>query len=90
MQTKCGLAILLAVVCVSTLGCAGSTGRGVDRFYGIINSPAADATLVSIDVRRGERRHDHTDWGDRHLWLHVGRALEGWDLVQRVRPEQLR
>ena len=41
----------MAVLCASTLGCSGSTARGVDRFYGIVNSPAADGKLVSIDVR---------------------------------------
>lgn len=57
MQTKRGrLTVIprvlpMAVLCASTLACAGSTGRSVDRFYGIINSPAADGKLVSIDVR---------------------------------------
>jgi hypothetical protein len=32
------------------MGCSGR-GRGVDRFYGIVNSPSADGKLVSIDVR---------------------------------------
>jgi len=41
----------MAMVCASTLGCSGSTARSVDRFYGIVNSPAADGKLVSIDVR---------------------------------------
>jgi hypothetical protein len=39
------------LLCASTLGCSGSTARTVDRFYGIVNSPAADGKLVSIDVR---------------------------------------
>jgi len=41
----------MAMLCASTLGCSGSTARSVDRFYGIVNSPAADGKLVSIDVR---------------------------------------
>jgi DNA-binding beta-propeller fold protein YncE len=41
----------MAVLCTSTLGCSGTTARSVDRFYGIVNSPAADGKLVSIDVR---------------------------------------
>ena len=41
----------MAVLCASTIGCSGSTARSVDRFYGIVNSPAADGKLVSIDVR---------------------------------------
>ena len=44
-------AMLLAVLCASTIGCSGRGARGVDRFYGIVNSPAADGKLVSIDVR---------------------------------------
>ena len=44
-----------AALCASTIGCSGRAARSVDRFYGIINSPAADAKLVSIDVR------DHND-----------------------------
>ena len=40
-----------AFLCASTLGCSGRTARSVDRFYGIVNSPAADGKLVSIDVR---------------------------------------
>jgi hypothetical protein len=43
--------MLLAVLCASTIGCSGRGARGVDRFYGIVNSPAADGKLVSIDVR---------------------------------------
>jgi DNA-binding beta-propeller fold protein YncE len=41
----------IAVLCASTIGCSGSTPGGVDRFYGIVNSPAADGKLVSIEVR---------------------------------------
>jgi DNA-binding beta-propeller fold protein YncE len=33
------------------MGCSRSAARSVDRFYGIVNSPAADGKLVSIDVR---------------------------------------
>jgi len=57
MQTKLGrlTAVLgifpMAVLCASTLGCSRSPARSVDRFYGIVNSPAADGKLVSIDVR---------------------------------------
>ena len=40
----------LAVLC-ATVGCSGNTARSVDRFYGIVNSPAADGKLVAIDVR---------------------------------------
>lgn len=56
MQTKRGRltalrAVLpIAVLCVSTIGCLGRARSG-DRFYGIVNSPAADGKLVSIDVR---------------------------------------
>ena len=56
MQTKCGRLTAIqrilpvAVLCVSTIGCS-ARGRTVDRFYGIVNSPAADGKLVSIDVR---------------------------------------
>ena len=56
MQTKRGRlravrGVLLAVVLgASTIGCSGRA-RGVDRFYGIVNSPAADGKLVAIDVR---------------------------------------
>lgn len=42
--------LLIAVLCASTFGCSGR-GGSVDRFYGIVNSPAADGKLVSIDVR---------------------------------------
>jgi DNA-binding beta-propeller fold protein YncE len=41
----------MAVLCATTLGCSGRAARSVDRFYGIVNSPAADGKLVSIDVR---------------------------------------
>jgi DNA-binding beta-propeller fold protein YncE len=57
MQTKRGRPtavrgiLPMAVLCVSTISCSGSTARSVDRFYGIVNSPAADGKLVSIDVR---------------------------------------
>src|SRR5215467_7891774 len=57
MQTKRGpftaaRAILpVAALCASTLGCSGSATRSVDRFYGIVNSPAPDGKLVAIDVR---------------------------------------
>ena len=56
MQTKRGRFTLtrgivpIAVLCASTIGCSGRARTG-DRFYGIVNSPAADAKLVSIDVR---------------------------------------
>jgi hypothetical protein len=40
----------VAVLC-ATVGCSGNTARSVDRFYGIVNSPAADGKLVAIDVR---------------------------------------
>jgi hypothetical protein len=56
METKRGQLravreVLLAVaLCASTIGCSGPA-RGVDRFYGIVNSPAADGKLVAIDVR---------------------------------------
>ena len=56
MQTKSGRltaargVLLMAVVCGFTIGCSGRA-RPVDRFYGIVNSPAADGKLVSIDVR---------------------------------------
>src|SRR4029453_3413529 len=57
MQTKWGRLtavrgiLPMAILCASTIGCSGSTARTVDRFYGIVNSPAADGKLVSIDVR---------------------------------------
>jgi DNA-binding beta-propeller fold protein YncE len=57
MQTKRGrftavrAIVPVAVLCASTMGCSGTATRSVDRFYGIINSPAADGKLVSIDVR---------------------------------------
>jgi len=56
MRTKRGRlaairGILSMALCASTLGCSGSPARSVDRFYGIVNSPAADGKLVSIDVR---------------------------------------
>ncbi len=41
----------LAVLCAFTLGCSGRAARSVDRFYGIVNSPAADGKLVSIEIR---------------------------------------
>ena len=41
----------MAMLCASTLGCSGRAAHSVDRFYGIVNSPAADGKLVSIDVR---------------------------------------
>src|SRR5262245_57499680 len=41
----------MVMLCVSTLACSGRAGRSVDRFYGIVNSPAADGKLVAIDVR---------------------------------------
>jgi hypothetical protein len=41
----------MAVLCVSTIGCSGRAARSVDRFYGIVNNPAADGKLVAIDVR---------------------------------------
>ena len=43
--------LLVATLCASTIGCSGHGARGVDRFYGIVNSPAADGKLVAIDVR---------------------------------------
>jgi hypothetical protein len=57
MQTKRGRLtevrgiLLVAMLCASTVGCSGRGARGVDRFYGIVKSPAADAKLVAIDVR---------------------------------------
>jgi hypothetical protein len=42
--------LLIAVLYGSAIGCSGGA-RGVDRFYAIVNSPAADGKLVSIDVR---------------------------------------
>lgn len=42
--------LLAAVLCASTIGCSGRA-RGVVRFYGIVNSPAADGKLVAIEVR---------------------------------------
>jgi DNA-binding beta-propeller fold protein YncE len=44
-------ALLAVLLCASTIGCSGRGARGVDRFYGIVNSPAADGKLVAIDVR---------------------------------------
>lgn len=41
----------IAVLCASTTGCWGQAARSVDRFYGIVNSPATDGKLVAIDVR---------------------------------------
>ena len=41
----------IALLCAFTISCSGTTARSVDRFYGIVNSPAADGKLVSIDVR---------------------------------------
>src|ERR1044072_2961365 len=43
--------LLMAVLSAFTMGCSGHAARGVDRFYGIVNSPAADGKLVSIVVR---------------------------------------
>jgi hypothetical protein len=43
--------LLVAMLCAFTVGCSGHGARGVDRFYGIVNSPAADGKLVAIDVR---------------------------------------
>ena len=40
----------IALLCAVTVSCSRTAPR-VDRFYGIINSPAADGKLVSIDVR---------------------------------------
>jgi DNA-binding beta-propeller fold protein YncE len=57
MQTKRGrltavLGIpLMVVLCAFTIGCLGRATRSVDRFYGIVNSPAADGKLVSVEVR---------------------------------------
>lgn len=54
MQTPRGrlTAILpMTVLCAAAIGCSGRAARSVDRFYGIVNSPAADGKLVSIDVR---------------------------------------
>jgi len=56
MQTQRGRltvvrGILMAVLSASAVGCSGHATGGVDRFYGIVNSPAADGKLVSIDVR---------------------------------------
>ena len=57
MQTKRGRLtaargiLPMAMLCASTLGCSGRAAHSVDRFYGIVNSPAADGKLVSIDVR---------------------------------------
>lgn len=41
----------MALLCACTIGCSGRTARSIDRFYGIVNSPAADGKLVSIHVR---------------------------------------
>lgn len=41
----------IAGLCAATISCSGGTARRLDRFYGIVNSPAADGKLVSIDVR---------------------------------------
>ena len=43
--------VLIAALCAFTNNCSGRATRTVDRFYGIVNSPAADGKLVSIDVR---------------------------------------
>lgn len=43
--------LLMAVLCVSAVGCSGLGTRSADRLYAIVNSPAADGKLVSIDVR---------------------------------------
>ena len=43
--------VLITLLCAFTSGCSGRGTRSVDRFYGIVNSPAADGKLVSIDVR---------------------------------------
>jgi hypothetical protein len=57
MQTKRGQRtaarriLLMAVLCASTIGCSGRATGSVDRFYGILNSPAADGKLASIEVR---------------------------------------
>jgi DNA-binding beta-propeller fold protein YncE len=57
MQTKRGrhpaVRTILPVVllCASTIGCSGRGAQSVDRFYAIVNSPAVDGKLVSIDVR---------------------------------------
>src|SRR5262245_18011057 len=56
MQTKPGRLTAVrgilptALLCAAAISCSGSAGS-VDRFYGIVNSPAADGKLVSIDVR---------------------------------------
>src|SRR5258705_13389266 len=56
MQTKSGRltaargVLLMVVLCASTIGCSGCA-RTVDRFYGIVNSPAAEGKLVPMDVR---------------------------------------
>ena len=50
--------VLITVVCAVTNGCSGRAARSVDRFYGIVNSPAADGKLVSIDVRDQNTRSD--------------------------------
>jgi hypothetical protein len=42
---------LVVMLSASAIGCSGSGAGGVDRFYGIVNSPSADGKLVAIDVR---------------------------------------
>lgn len=41
----------IAVVGACLTACSARPVRSVDRFYGIVNSPAADGKLVSIEVR---------------------------------------
>jgi DNA-binding beta-propeller fold protein YncE len=41
----------IAGICSATISCSGDAPRSLDRLYGIVNSPAADGKLVSIDVR---------------------------------------
>ena len=78
----------MAVLCASTIGCSGRA-RTVDRFYGIVNSPAADGKLVSIDVR-DQNDVRITPIGTIGTWVYVGCALERGDAIQHLRPRQLR
>ena len=43
--------LLIAGMCAAASSCSGGAAHNVDRLYGIVNSPAAEGKLVSIDVR---------------------------------------
>ena len=93
MQTKRGRLtavrgiLPMAVLCASTMGCSGRAARSVDRFYGIVNSPAADGKLVSIDVR-DQNDVTITPIGAIGTFGCTSVALSrAGDVVQRLRPQ---